>query len=433
LWEPAGDREAPALSSDIVVTRVPQLLEHASLIASRFFGDPSHSLALTGITGTNGKTTTAWLLAQALTACGRPAAYLGTLGAAVSGNVEPGDRTTPDAVTLQRRLAQFQAQGAGAAALEVSSHALQQSRVAGVTFDAAVFTNLTRDHLDYHGSMELYGKAKARLLEAPALRLRVINADDDFGAALLQRPEFAGSIATSSASQFAPAAGQRYIHAQELALSSRGVAFTIAGTFGTARLQAPLVGRFNVDNLLAVLAVLVGSGIPLQQAVAALESAKAPPGRMEIFGGDALPLIAVDYAHTPDALDKALRALRAHCSGRLFCVFGCGGDRDRGKRPLMGRVAAELADTVILTDDNPRSEAPAAITDEIRSGMGDSAVVVVHDRATAIATALAQAVAGDVVLIAGKGHETHQQIGAENRSFSDQNAVRSALRPRLAP
>jgi UDP-N-acetylmuramoyl-L-alanyl-D-glutamate--2,6-diaminopimelate ligase len=300
-----------------------------------------------------------------------------------------------------------------------------------VTFDAAVFTNLTRDHLDYHGSMEQYGKAKARLLEAPTLRLRVINADDDFGAALLRRPEFAGSIAISSAVQFAPPVGQRYIHAQELALSSRGVAFTIAGTFGTARLQAPLVGRFNVDNLLAVLAVLVGSGIPLQQAVAALEMAKAPPGRMEIFGGDALPLIAVDYAHTPDALDKALRALRPHCTGRLICVFGCGGDRDRGKRPLMGRVAAELADKVILTDDNPRSEAPAAIVDEIRGGMGDSAVVVVHDRATAIATALTRAVAGDVLLIAGKGHETHQQIGAENRSFSDQNAVRWALRHRV--
>ena len=427
LWEPAGDRRAPELSSDIVVTRVPQLLEHASEIAARFFGDPSRSLAVTGITGTNGKTTTAWLLAQALSACGRPAAYLGTLGAAFAGAADPGVHTTPDAVTLQRRLAQFQQQGAGAVALEVSSHALQQGRVAAVAFDSAVFTNLTRDHLDYHGSMENYGRAKVRLLETPALRLRVINADDDFGAALLLRPEFADSIAISSAAQFAPTTGQRYIHAQSLTLGSDGVAFTIAGSFGTARLQAPLIGRFNVDNLLAVLAVLVGSGISLPQAVTVLEGAKAPPGRMESFGGGELPLVAVDYAHTPDALDKALRAVRAHCTGRLLCVFGCGGDRDRGKRPQMGRVAAELADSVILTDDNPRSESPATITDEIRGGMGGSGATVIHDRAKAIATALAQATAGDAVLVAGKGHETQQQVGAEYRPFRDQDAVRAAL------
>ncbi|MEP7312120.1 MAG: UDP-N-acetylmuramoyl-L-alanyl-D-glutamate--2,6-diaminopimelate ligase, partial [Pseudomonadota bacterium] len=395
-------------------------------------GDPSRSLTVTGVTGTNGKSTTAWLLAQALGACGRSAAYLGTLGAAYAGDVEPGEHTTPDAVTLQRQLAQFQARGAGCVALEVSSHALQQGRVAAVTFDAAVFTNLTRDHLDYHGSMERYGSAKSRLFEAPGLRLRVINADDDFGAELLRRPEFAGSIAISSAPQYAAPAGQRCIHAVDIELGARGVAFTANGSFGSARVHAPLVGRFNVDNLLAVLAVLVGSGIPLADATAAVGKAEPPPGRMEIFGGDGLPLIAVDYAHTPDALEKALRALRAHCKGRLICVFGCGGDRDRGKRPQMGRIAATFADVVILTDDNPRSESPSAITDEIRSGMDASAAVVVHDRAMAIAAALSQAGAADVVLIAGKGHETHQQIGTESRSFSDQHAVRWALRHRVA-
>ena len=430
LWEPDAERLPPELPSDIVVTQVPRLAAQASLIAARFFGLPSEQLSIAGITGTNGKTTTAWLLAQALNRCGRRAAYIGTLGAAFAGLEEAGEFTTPDAVSVQRRLAAFRAQGAECVAMEVSSHALVQDRVAAVRFDAAVLTNLTRDHLDYHGSMDAYAAAKASLFAYQGLRLRVINADDAFGAQLLSLPDFADAVATSSRPAFVPRPGAAYLHAHAVELGARGVAFELASSFGASRIAAPLVGGFNVDNLLAVAAVLLGSGLSMTETVAALAGVTAPPGRLECIGGDGAPLAVVDYAHTPDALEKALTALRAHCTGRLWCVFGCGGDRDRGKRPEMGRIAARLADRVIVTDDNPRSESPAVIVDEIVAGMHGATVQVIHDRGAAIATALGAAAPHDVVLIAGKGHEDYQIVGTERRAFSDQQVARDALRRR---
>ncbi len=425
LWEPDGDRRPPELRSDIVVVPVPALREQASRLAGRFYGEPSRQLAVTGVTGTNGKTTTAWLLAQALAATGRRAAYLGTLGSAFDGELIAGDYTTPNAIDVQRRLATFRAQGADCVAMEVSSHALDQHRVADVRFEAAVFTNLTRDHLDYHGSMADYGAAKARLFEAAGLRTRVVNADDAFGAALLSRKDFQAAIATSSSPSFGQPAGRPSLHAQHIEATTAGTQFRLVSSFGSAQVESRLIGRFNVDNLLAVLAVMLGSGQSLDAAVAAVAQAEAPPGRLQTFGGGALPLAVVDYAHTPDALAKALDVLRGHCKGRLICVFGCGGERDSGKRPEMARVADSRADELIITDDNPRGEDPAVIVRDILRGA--PAARVIHDRAEAIRVALAGAGSADIVLIAGKGHEDYQLVGREKRAFSDAAIVRAAF------
>jgi UDP-N-acetylmuramoyl-L-alanyl-D-glutamate--2,6-diaminopimelate ligase len=424
LWEPDGQVSPPQLDSGIVLAEVPQLSRRASELADRFFAAPSRNLSVIGVTGTNGKTTSAWLLAQALTACERPAAYLGTLGSALGGELVAGEMTTPDAVTVQRELAGFRARGASHVAMEVSSHGLAQGRVAAVHFDAAVFTNLTRDHLDFHGDMASYGAAKASLFERDAVRLRVFNVDDAFGAQLAAR--FAGRIACSRVAR-PSAEGGAFLHARDIEYGATGTAFTLDSSFGAARVETQLLGEFNVDNVLAVLGVLLGSGVALPVAVKALRSLAAPSGRLETFVAADGPTAVVDYAHTPDALDKALQVLRRHCSGRLSVVFGCGGDRDRGKRPEMGAIAARLADHIVLTDDNPRTEDGARIIADIRAGLGATAAVTQRDRREAIRETLLQARRGDLVLVAGKGHETYQIVGTESRFFSDQQVVRDVL------
>jgi UDP-N-acetylmuramoyl-L-alanyl-D-glutamate--2,6-diaminopimelate ligase len=423
LWEPDGRTRPPALESGIVLAEVPDLSRRASELADRFFESPSRELAVVGVTGTNGKTTCTWLLAQALTAVDRPAAYIGTLGAAFGRELVAGEMTTPDAITVQRQLADFRARGARQVAMEVSSHGLAQGRVQAVRFDAAVFTNLTRDHLDFHGDMASYGAAKASLFEREEVRLRVFNVDDDFGAQLAARPEFAGRIACSR--RVAPTGP--YLLARDIEYTSTGTTFTLESSFGTAKLATVLLGEFNVDNVLAVLAVLLGSGVELRKARAALVTLRAPSGRLESISRMGGPTAVVDYAHTPDALDKALAVLRRHCSGKLSVVFGCGGDRDRGKRPEMGAIAARRADHVVLTDDNPRNEDGARIIADIQAGMSDFPVAVIRDRRTAIAQTLAGATANDVVLVAGKGHEEYQIVGNERHYFSDQKVAREVL------
>jgi UDP-N-acetylmuramoyl-L-alanyl-D-glutamate--2,6-diaminopimelate ligase len=431
LWEPDGSRLPPVMHSDIVVAQVPDLSARCSLIADRFFGSPSRQMDVVGVTGTNGKTTCAWLMAQALTACGRHAAYVGTLGAEFGGELVAGEMTTPDAVSVQGLLAGFRKRGAHAVAMEVSSHALVQHRVAAVNFAAAVFTNLTRDHLDFHGDMTRYGNAKASLFERDEVRLRVFNVDDAFGASLAARPQFAGRIACSRNAAAVRGEGP-YVAAAAIEYSPAGTKLMLESGFGDARIESPLVGEFNVDNLLAVLAVLLGSGIPLQQVAACVRGLRAPSGRLETFHVPGGPLVVVDYAHTPDALEKALVVLRRHCTGRLRVVFGCGGDRDTGKRPQMGAVAAHFADEAVLTDDNPRTEAGDAIIAGIRAGMPNAAARVIRDRAEAIGHAIAASRAGDVVLIAGKGHENYQIFGHEKRPFSDQQVVSAASGLRAA-
>jgi UDP-N-acetylmuramoyl-L-alanyl-D-glutamate--2,6-diaminopimelate ligase len=435
LYEDSPDASAPRSGAGLFVAAVPQLSQRASGIADRFFGAPSQALRMAAITGTNGKTTCAWLLAQALQFCGRPSAYMGTLGFGRPPALVATEHTTSDAVTVQRHLAALRSTGAECVSMEVSSHAIDQDRVAAVRFDTAAFTNLTRDHLDYHGTMDAYGAAKARLFTWPSLVNRVINVDDPFGQQLATQLSSARLIVTTRQGEV-PVSGQRHSHfvrAVRVTPDPAGLVIGVDTSWGPGELTVRLIGEFNVDNVLTVLAVLLAWDIPFAQAVRALEQCRAANGRMEMFGGrGSTPLAIVDYAHTPDALAKALGAARLHCRGQLRVVFGCGGDRDAGKRPLMGRIAAELADDIIVTDDNPRTEDPKRIVSDIVAGITRKAPTVVeHDRALAIRMALQRSVPDDVVLVAGKGHENYQIYGTERRPFLDQAVVAEALEKRL--
>jgi UDP-N-acetylmuramoyl-L-alanyl-D-glutamate--2,6-diaminopimelate ligase len=429
LWEPVPGVEAPALPPHVVVVAIPGLRRLAGELADRFFGRPSAELRVAGFTGTNGKTTCAYLLAQAADLVGRRAMYLGTIGFGRPGALRDPGLTTPDVVSVHRRLAAARDDGARAMSLEVSSHALDQDRVAAVRFDTAVFTNLTRDHLDYHGTLGAYAEAKARLFRVPGLPRAVINVRDEFGARLaasldpsVERVVFAAS------NELWAEPGSGWIRLPEMRTTPAGLTLHVESSWGAGTLRSRLVGEFNAENLLAVLGVLLGWGVPLQQALIALSTCAAPPGRMEAFGGGAQPLALVDYAHSPDALAKVLDAARVHARGRVFCVFGCGGDRDPGKRPLMGAIAEAHADLVVVTDDNPRSEDSRAILEQILGGMrAPDAAHVIADRAEAIHYALAEADAGDVVVVAGKGHEDYQVVGTATRPFSDRAVVLDAL------
>lgn len=424
LWEPAADLRVPEFPSGIFAAPVPQLHARLGAIADRFFAEPSATLTTVGITGTNGKTTTAWLAAEALAASGRRATYSGTLGYGTPGALHTSAYTTPDAISVHRRLAQLRDEGADCVAMEVSSHALDQGRVAGVRFHTAVFTNLTRDHLDYHGTMARYGAAKAMLFAWPTLAARIINIDDPLGSSLAKtHAGDSGRLVTVSRRDHAN------VRATAVRAAARGVEVDVATDWGAGVLATRLIGDFNADNALAVLALLLAWDVPFATALRAIGRCAAPPGRMESFGGAAsAPLAIVDYAHTPDALEKALAAARAHTDGRLTVVFGCGGDRDPGKRPMMGEIAARGADRVWVTDDNPRTESPADIVAQIVRDIAPGASLrIEHDRAAAIRGALAEAAAGDVVLVAGKGHEAYQVVGRERRPFSDQAVVKSAL------
>ncbi len=434
LWEPVAGVPAPQAPAGVAVVAVPGLGAQLGSIADRFFDAPSAHLRITAITGTNGKTTCAWLLAQCLERLGRRSAYVGTLGWGRSGALTPLSHTTPDAISLQRLLAALRTDGVTDVALEASSHALDQQRLAGVRLHTAAFTNLTHDHLDYHGTLQAYGAAKARLFAFPALRQMVINVGDAFGRELALR--LAGDVRLIAAWLDAPGVTPadwrdvRHLHATALRCAARGIAMQFAGSFGEAALDCRLIGRFNGENARVVLACLLALGVPAAQATGALAGSVAPPGRMEIVAGDApaRPLAVVDYAHTPDALAKALAALREHCRGLLWCVFGCGGDRDPTKRAVMGDIADRLADRIIVTDDNPRTEDPAVITRAILAGVTRQQAQVIADRAAAIAAALNQAGADDIVLIAGKGHEDYQIYGRTRRAFSDRLEAERHLR-----
>jgi len=432
LWEGHGGGGAAAVVVPVVA--VDDLQALSGWLAHLVYGRPSEQLWTVGVTGTNGKTSVSQWIAQAFALLGRRCAVVGTLGCGFPGSLEESANTTPDALTLHRLFAQYLAQGAQAAAMEVSSIGLHQGRVNGVHFDVAVFTNLTRDHLEYHGSMAAYGAAKAMLFETPGLKAAVVNLDDALGRRIAQ--DLAGSgVAVSGYSL--QGAGGATLAAEDIAATPRGLRFTAVAPQGRARIETPLVGEFNVANLLAVLGALLASGIPFARAAAVLPELTSAPGRMQALGGEAAPLAVVDYAHTPDALDKALVALRATAAargGRLVCVFGCGGNRDPGKRPLMGDAAARRADAVILTSDNPREEDPQAILADIARGTaGASNVRTVVDRAAAIRAAIAEAGARDVVLIAGKGHEPYQEIGGRRLPFSDAECAAAALAARGGP
>ena len=424
LWESRGFQwdakwDAPHLGIEGLQQRLGQ-------VADFIYGSASRNLWMTGVTGTNGKTSCAHWIAHALDACGRRAAVLGTLGNGLVGALAPAHHTTPDVTVLHELLAQFHAAGARAVAMEVSSHGLDQGRVNGATFDVALFTNLTRDHLDYHKTMAAYGAAKAKLFTWPGLRTAVINADDAFGQSLVDAARVRGQRVLTYGF------GAADISATPVSLDRNGITLDVVTPAGRATLRSAVVGAFNAQNLLGVLGVLLASDVALDDAVAAMTHLPAPAGRMQRLGGDGKPLVVVDFAHTPDALEKVLTTLRPTVADghALVCVFGCGGDRDPGKRPQMGAVAAALADRIVVTSDNPRSEDPNAIANAVVKGIRDAGHrrwSIENDRHAAIAGAIQSAKEGDVVLVAGKGHETYQERNGQRTPFSDAREAEAAL------
>lgn len=424
LYEPPAPQALPAPADAIAV---PGLRGRLGEMADRFHGRATAEMAVVGVTGTNGKTSTVQLLAQAWTLLGTTCGTVGTLGAGLYGQIVPTGFTTPLVLPLHALLADLHDAGAGAIAMEVSSHALDQGRVDGVHFDVAVFTNLTRDHLDYHGDMDSYGAAKSRLFAWPGLQAAVINLDDAYGRELIgQLPQGVRAVGVSSRGDEAAA-----LRAQALQFDNAGIAFDLV--FGDAAathpVRSPLLGRFNVDNLLTVGGALLAQDVAPAQIARTLSQLQPIHGRMNRLGGDgSQPLVVIDYAHTPDALEQALTSLRSHAKARLICVFGCGGERDRGKRPQMAAIAERHADAVIVTDDNPRHENGDTIVADIMAGFARrDHVTVQRDRGAAIAHAIGQAGPQDIVLVAGKGHEPYQDIDGVQHPFDDTQVARAAL------
>jgi UDP-N-acetylmuramoyl-L-alanyl-D-glutamate--2,6-diaminopimelate ligase len=430
---------------------VEDLKTHAGPIAHAYYGQPDAALFTVGVTGTNGKTSCALWTAQALARIGDRAAVIGTLGVGVvRGTREPEfdvtGYTTPDAVLLAGELAKLRDAKVRALAIEVSSIGLVEHRTDGMHFDVAVFTNLTRDHLDYHGDMETYEAAKRQLFDWPGLKHAVVNLDDPAGQRLVahlraQRPgvRVIGYTLRTAAAQPVPD-GVAVLRAAALRARGAGTEFPVdvrgLDEEGAASVRTQLVGHFNVSNTLAVLGTLLAKGVPLRAALDAIETLMPAPGRMQQLGGTDAPLVVIDYAHTPDALEKTLGALRPVAQergGELWCVFGCGGDRDPGKRPQMGRIA-QAADHVLVTSDNPRSEEPRAIIDQILAGMDGTLAArtqAIEDRATAILAAVKHAGRADVILLAGKGHEPYQEIKGRKMPFSDADHATLALSARM--
>ncbi len=428
LWQPGGDFAwDPAWA--VPNRPVEALRPLAGPLAHAIYGHPSEALSLIAVTGTNGKTTVSQCLAQAYA---KPCAIIGTLGAGFPGELVETGFTTPEATVLMRYLAEFRARDAAACALEASSIGIEEGRMNGARVDVAVFTNFTRDHLDYHGSMEAYAAAKEKLFRWPRLRTAVVNLDDPLG------PRLAAETTALRVLGYGIGGERRdflaQVRADDLEDTPFGQRFTLILPNGRGTVDTTLVGRYNVANLLAVAAVLHDAGLPASEVVRRLAGLTPPPGRMERVGGNGEPLVVIDYAHTPDALDNALATLRAVAAGRggrLAVVFGCGGDRDRGKRPQMAAVAARRADRVLVTSDNPRGEDPAAIVADIMAGLAHGEAEL--DRAAAIRRAVREADARDVILIAGKGHEAYQEIAGVRHPFSDVEQAQQALELRRDP
>ena len=439
VWEQGAETGGPPSGfewrAEWRVPNVPvrDLKQRAGELADRFYGRPSQALWMCGVTGTNGKSSCSSWIAALLARLGARAGVIGTLGAGYPDRLAPLSNTTPDALEVHRLLRGFADDGAAAVAMEVSSHGLVQGRVNGVAFDCALFTNLSHDHLDYHGSMQAYGEAKARLFDWPGLEAAVLNLDDPFGARLAARLAERGIRTIGyglSHAALAPGLTTQFIAATAV----HGEGMALESSWGAARVQVNQLGRFNLSNALGVLGCLVAYGLPFAEAVPLLAALPAVPGRMERVGDR--PLVVVDYAHTPDALEKVLGALRPIAQarqGRLVALFGAGGDRDASKRPVMGAVAGRMADRVMVTSDNPRSEDPLSIIEQVVRGIAGRSSAEVErepDRARAIEAVLRDAAPADVVLIAGKGHEDYQEIAGRRLPFSDAAVARAALASR---
>jgi len=414
-------------SSSITIYKVADLRKQAGLIISRFYDEPSKTIQLVGVTGTNGKTTVSYMIAYALYVLGKQSAVIGTLGYGQFRQLEASTSTTPDPVTLHSLFSRWR-DDVDFVAMEVSSHALDQGRVAGAEFDIAVFTNLTHDHLDYHKTIEDYADAKFQLFQSPKLKHAIVNIDDSYGVQLIDSLPAALSTVVFSAKQDLSELSKKdvsFVYCKKIETNNLNLTISIDSSWGQAIVQTSLLGEFNVENILAAFATLCVSGFNIEKISETLSGFTGIPGRMEYFPAEDEPLLVIDYAHTPDALEKALIALRSYCSGNLYCVFGCGGDRDVAKRSQMGAIAERLSDHIVLTNDNPRTEAPEQIVENILEGVKDkSNATIKFDRSDAITNTFLNANKNDVILIAGKGHETTQQIGESILPFSDRELAR---------
>lgn len=424
------------VSSEPFIIEVPNLRQQLGYIANYFFDQPSEALAVIGVTGTNGKTSSAFYIAQLLEHLKCRTGYLGTLGCGFPEALTPSSLTTADAISVHQNMRDLKTKGAKAIAMEVSSHALDQHRVNGVQFSTAIFTNLTHDHLDYHKTMEAYAACKARLFHMPGLKHAIVNLDDPYANELIKNiPDSAEIFGVTTevseekrSSSFEALRLQGILYAQNIDYTPDGLTFTLDSPWGKANIKTALLGHFNVHNLLTTLAAVLTRGHAFSDVIAQLPTIKPTPGRMETHQRGQSPTFIIDYAHTPDALDKLICAAKQHFNGKIFCIFGCGGERDKAKRPVMGRVAEQHGAELIITNDNPRSEAPEHIMADILSGLTEPARAKVEpDRASAIQWALSQANAQDVILIAGKGHEDYQIIGNQKRDFSDKRIVTKIL------
>lgn len=417
-----------ATGQTVPVVSLEDLSGQVGTLADRFYRSPSSHLFVVGITGTNGKTSCSQFVAQALSQ-EQPCGVIGTLGRGLYGQLEDSGHTTPDVISNHRWLAKMCDQGAASVVMEVSSHALDQGRVDQVQFDCAVFTNLSHEHLDYHGDMASYASVKQQLFRTPDLKAAVINRDDAYGReleAMLDKP--LKVISYGMQSEYQPK-----LLAQDVRLLADGLQFRVESVYGSGEIRTQLLGRFNISNLLAALGALLAKGLAFDDALSRLSGVRTVSGRMETLGGNGQPLVVIDYAHTPDALQHVLEALREHARGTLWCVFGCGGERDKQKRSLMGKIAEVYADRVVVTNDNPRYENPVDIIEQILSGMSNSdRAYVERDRQKAIESVIQGAEAQDVILVAGKGHENYQQVGDEKRPFSDMAEAQLQLKRRKA-
>ena len=429
----ASHNKAPDTKTPVIGIR--NLKSKLGEIASRYYNNPSKDLKTIGITGTNGKTTTAYLVSQAMELLGLSCGYTGTVGTGKIGSLKKSDLTTVDVISMHQQLAEFKHDGLVAACMEVSSHGLDQGRVNGVFFDVAVFTNLSQDHLDYHGSMDKYAKAKQKLFEFPSLSAVVINVDDEFGRSLAshciaKRPDLnciTYGLSSDGVENVNHGHGVRNLGPCNLLVSGSGTQFDLAFDNKSMHIESQLLGLVNVPNILATIGVLIGLQVECEKIEKVIPKLSPPPGRMEVFRNRLdQPSVIVDYAHSPDALKRALQSVKPLCRGKLTVVFGCGGDRDKDKRPQMGRIAENLSDRVILTDDNPRFEAPDSIIENIVSGM-DKVPTVIRDRKLATVEAIRSSGAGDLILLAGKGHEATQTEGTEIKYLCDREFVPTLL------
>ncbi|HHL18100.1 MAG TPA: UDP-N-acetylmuramoyl-L-alanyl-D-glutamate--2,6-diaminopimelate ligase [Thiothrix sp.] len=431
IWEADEDYCKPDVA--IPCIKIDDLRQHLGIIANRFYAEPSKQLDMIGVTGTDGKTTVTHFIAQAFNTTANVAAVIGTLGIGRPNAVIETGYTTPDVLSVHQALVRLKQQQLAHIAMEVSSHALDQGRVNGVAFDVVVLTNLTRDHLDYHQTVDAYAAAKAKLFAWPTAKTLVLNLDDEFGVRLVNEHQVRVNTGEIKIIGYGVGNAADYPVGSLIASNPRytmqGIQATIHFHQQVTHLDVPVLGAFNLYNILAAAGSLVGLGMSLKEALTRLGNVDTVAGRMETIVNDQGILVVVDYAHTPGALEQALQAIRKHTTNRLICVFGCGGDRDRGKRPLMARIAEQNADMVILTDDNPRNEMPFQIMNDMIQGLkSPEHVAMEHDRHKAIRFAIQSAAAGDTILIAGKGHETVQIVRGETHQFDDREQAAMALR-----